>query len=237
MKTMDKTFVALAAAMLSATVSAQELNVFEANEPAVAEEVNENFELLEERIEALEQGGGTIDMASLAGGYRFHISGAMYEFRSPYEFPEEEPQFDNYDEDGEKRGPHEEFAQREYLITGDLTLNGDGTGNLDIRDEMEMQVFLQNWGDLDQDIEFIDETFVDLDLGPGGPDVNWGYNATDNIIDLTIDTGDGEWPIELHVSRDQNTLLGAQFVQEHKLDGEWRRDYEQIQFTGVRMPD
>ena len=224
MKTMHKTLAALAAITLSATAVAQELNQFEAGQPAVAADVNENFQLLEERIEALEQGGGTIDMLSLAGAYRFQISGAMYEFFSPDEDPD----------------THEEFAQREFLIVGELALNDDGTGQFDLYDDMEMQVFMQNWGELNQDIEFKDETHFELEQGAGGPDVTWDYIAADNIIDLTIVTGDGDWPIELHVSRDQNTLLGANFVQEHEHVAEyneWLREYEAVEFTGIRLPE
>lgn len=223
MNTLQKTLTATLLLGLPAIGAAEGVpNTFAAGTPASAAEVNENFSSLESRIAALEsQMGGDITAESLQGTYRLHISGSLYEF------------FDFLAEDGSEQSHPmvENFAHRDFLNAGNLVLEAGGEFTYQIDNGIEMTAFHRNFSN-----KYEDETDVS---GSDTVSGTWEYNSSTNIVTATFSEGGDGLAIPFHVSTDQNTLLGAVFIDEVFSEAEFDEnihEYEIVNVNAIRLP-
>jgi len=208
--------VALMATTVSATAGAQDLNVFEAGSDAVAAEVNENFELLESRIEALEaQLGQELTMQSLSGSYVLHLQGARHEY------------FSN-DDSGDTV---QEIALRNSLLSTELVLH-DG-GNMELvtpaDSEFDIMTRISAHGDLEREGGL---------FGDENPTGTWELDGS--VISVCVACPDG-FEFDLQVSRQGEVLLGSLMLEEpyeyvSEYDEYYRED-EWLIFHAIRLPE
>lgn len=212
MKALNIVTLASVLTTLPLAATADVPNIFVAGEAASAAEVNQNFSALEQRISDLEaQAGTNLSMDSLSGDYRLQLSGGLWEFFYNADDPE----------------VTEATAFRDFLVAGTMTLNSDGTMIYDLEDVLEPGIFLTQGG------FFEDDTFGNSENVSG----SWTLDSTNNIISVTL--SDDPLTLDLHIARDQNSLLGSVFIRDTEFDEEFNEDidiYEVINLNAIRLP-
>ncbi|TVP54346.1 MAG: hypothetical protein EA349_11700 [Halomonadaceae bacterium] len=199
-------------------------HTFVAGEAASAAQVNENFQSLAERIAALEAASGTAELneSALVGDYRLQISGALYEFFNRLEDAE----------------TIDATSWRDFLVAGTLTLSGSGELSYVIDGNLEPIIFLGRFGGIDDDTSIDGLPGETNETIPG----DWAFNTESQLIEATIFGDDGEDGlfVELHISRDLNSLMGAVFIAETEFEAEFNEEiteYEIINFNAIRLKD